>query len=165
MDKKNDLPKTEKDFKMLNDLCMSIVNEESHIDRERDWTEDEIDLFVQQFQDTTDEDEEPLLDMEKLDPKFYPKSYFREKFSGFDESVIDILYECENKKLEDARLPPLRVKVGNFPLNFENEEENKSLCKVNGEAEEDKPEASSDADCPDSSPRSQEGEAEEAAEA
>jgi hypothetical protein len=139
---------------------MSIVNEEIH--HERDWTEEEIELFVQQFQDTVDEDEDPLLDMDKLDPKFYPKSYFREKFSGFDEEVIDILYECENKKLEDARLPPLRVKTGEFTVNFDNEAENKSLNNTNGEAEEDKPEASSDADSKDCASTGEEAKAETA---
>jgi len=34
---------------------------------------------------------------------------FAAKYSGFDDCVIQMLWECEEKKLEDARIAPLRV--------------------------------------------------------
>ena len=136
MDSKKNAAKSEDDFSSLDELCMSIVNEDKYQHNTvRDWTQEEIDLFVSQFQHTLEEDEDPLLDMEKLDPKFYPRSYFREKFPGFDDTTIDILYECENKKLEDARLPPLRSKHGEFNA-FANDDQNKSLQNTNGEEDE-----------------------------
>ena len=83
MDIKN-LPKTEKDFELLNKICMSVVEETIH-EKDKDWTEDDINLFVSQFNNAYEED--PIV----------------------DESVINMLWECENKKLEDARIAPLRI--------------------------------------------------------
>ena len=101
------LPKTQLDFDELGNYCDNITNENVW-DNGRDWSEEEIQLFVEQFNNFQNDD--PLVDMDKLDPKFIPLAEFHKKFSGFDDSVIEMLYECENKKLEDARIPPLRVK-------------------------------------------------------
>ncbi len=105
MDIKN-LPETEKDFELLNNICMSVVEETIH-EKDKDWTEADVNLFVSQFNNAYEED--PLVDMNKLDYNFIPYDEFAEKYSGFDESVINMLWECENKKLEDARIAPLRI--------------------------------------------------------
>jgi len=107
MDNIKNLPKSEKDFEILNNTCLNIVNETIYDDG-RDWTQDEINLFVSQFNNAYEED--PVVDMNKLDPHFLPYEKFAEKYHGFDESVIQMLWECEEKKLEDARIAPLRVK-------------------------------------------------------
>lgn len=112
MDIKN-LPKTEKDFKLLSDICMSVANETIH-DTNKDWTQEDINLFVSQFNTAYEED--PIIDMNKLDPNFIPYEEFAAKYSGFDDSVIQMLWECENKKLEDARIPPLRIKKQSIKL-------------------------------------------------
>lgn len=106
MDNIKNLPKTEKDFELLNNVCLNIVNETTYDDG-RDWTQDEINLFVSQFSNAYEED--PIIDMNKLDPHFVPYEKFAEKYHGFDDSVIQMLWECEEKKLEDARIAPLRV--------------------------------------------------------
>ena len=106
-------PKTQKEFDNLGNYCENIINENIW-DNGRDWSQEEIQLFVDQFNNFQKED--PLVDMDKLDPKFIPLAEFHKKFSGFDDSVIEMLYECENKKLEDARIPPLRVKNENVTL-------------------------------------------------
>lgn len=107
MDNIKNLPKSEKDFEILNNACLNIVNETLYDDG-RDWTQDEINLFVSQFNNAYEEDS--VVDMNKLDPHFLPYEKFAEKYQGFDESVIQMLWECEEKKLEDARIAPLRVK-------------------------------------------------------
>lgn len=114
MDIKN-LPKTEKDFELLNNICMSVAEETIHDkDKDKDWTQEDINLFVSQFNTAYEED--PIVDMNKLDPNFIPYEEFATKYSGFDDSVIKMLWECENKKLEDARIPPLRVKNQSIKL-------------------------------------------------
>lgn len=112
MDIKN-LPKTEKDFELINNICMSVVEETIH-EKDKDWTQEDINLFVSQFNTAYEED--PIIDMNKLDPNFIPYEEFAEKYSGFDEPVIQMLWECENKKLEDARIPPLRIKNQSIKL-------------------------------------------------
>ncbi len=74
-----------------------------------DWTAHDIQLFCDQFKEA---DVEPTIDMDKLDPRPFPRSYFEKKFPFFDEHVITALYDLENKKLEDKRLCPLRVMRG-----------------------------------------------------
>jgi hypothetical protein len=99
--------KSEIDFLKLSDLCLDICDDKEV--KLGDWTTDDINLFVSQFKEA---ELEPQIDMDRLDPKPYPRSYFEQKFSGFDDNVIDALYICENKKLEDTRLCPLRVMRG-----------------------------------------------------
>lgn len=112
------LPKTKKDFERLGAACMAAYCEQAApIDeKERDWTQADIDLFIQQFNGSQQE-EEADIDMNKLDPKFISYSEIAEKFEGFNDDVLQVLYECENKKLEDARLTPFRVEYKKTNLN------------------------------------------------
>lgn len=105
---------TEADFNLLNKTMDKIINE-SVYDDGRDWTTDEINLFVKQFQDYQKTDEVDI-DMNMLDPNFISLEDYKEKFNGFDDETLKYLVECENKKLEDARIPPLIVRNENVTL-------------------------------------------------
>ena len=105
---------TEADFNLLNKNIDNIINE-SVYDDGRDWTADEINLFVKQFQDYQKTDEVDI-DMNMLDPNFISLEDYKEKFNGFDDETLKYLVECENKKLEDARIPPLIVRNENVTL-------------------------------------------------
>jgi len=110
------------DFLQLSELCLDICND--RVVKLGDWTDRDIELFVSQFKEA---ELEPEIDMDRLDPKPYPRSWFAKKFPGFDDSVIDALYECENKKLEDMRMCPLRVmrdKVGSLEITNPSKEYN-----------------------------------------
>ena len=111
-DKKNYMETLQNNMGELDKLCQNIVSESIY--HERDWSEEEISLFIEQFNKFQEED--PIVDMDKLDPNFVPLHEFKKKFSGFDDSVIEMLCECENKKLEDARIPPLMVRNENVTL-------------------------------------------------
>ena len=116
------------DFLQLSELCLDICDDK--VMKLGDWTQRDIDLFVSQFKEA---DLEPEIDMDRLDPRPYPRSYFANKFSGFDDVVIDALYDCENKKLEDTRLCPLRVmrnKVGTLSIENPNTVYNLSLIHI-----------------------------------
>tara|TARA_R110002012_G_scaffold170671_3_gene335198 strand:+ start:1270 stop:1755 length:486 start_codon:yes stop_codon:yes gene_type:complete len=108
-------PKTQKDFKHLEKVTKHMLKDDEQPIIERDWTQDEINLFVEQF-NGSQEEVEPHIDMNKLDPKFITYEEIAKKYEGFSPEILDILYECENKKLEDARLPPLRVKNQSIKL-------------------------------------------------
>jgi len=126
------------DFLKLSELCLDICNDKAV--KLGDWSQRDIDLFVSQFKEA---DLEPEIDMDKLDPRPYPRSYFANKFSGFDDNVIDVIYDLENKKLEDQRLCPLRVirdKVGTLAIENPTKEYNASQEK-NQEAQEEGQEA------------------------
>jgi len=125
------------DFLKLSDLCLDICNDKAV--KLGDWTDRDIDLFVSQFKEA---DLEPQINMDMLDPKAYPRSYFEQKFPGFDDTVIDALYDLENKKLEDTRLCPLRVmrdKVGTLeisnPNNIYNASNEKETNQTQGQEE------------------------------
>ena len=115
MDIKKSIPKTKKDFAYLENLGQKIIAEVEPETVNGDWTQDDINLFVTQFNGAS-LDEDPLIDMNKLDPNFITREDIAKKYVGFSPEVLDILYECENKKLEDARLPPLRVKNQSIKL-------------------------------------------------
>ena len=95
------------DFIKLSETIDSILNEELYEDG-RDWTQDEIGLFVEQF-NSFQTDSEVAIDMNKLDPNFVPLSEFEAKYPGFDEKTIEALCKMENTKLEDLRIPPLKI--------------------------------------------------------
>ena len=95
----------EADFNLLNNNIDKIINEEVYDDG-RDWTEDEVNMFVKQFCDFQKEDDVDI-DMNKLDPNFISLEDYKKKFYGFDDDTLKYMAECENKKLEDARIPPL----------------------------------------------------------
>lgn len=106
---------TTEDFNLLNDNIDKIIKDDVYDDG-RDWTEEEINLFVSQFQSFQDQQEEPNIDMNKLDPNFISLEDYKEKFNGFDDETLKYMVECENKKLEDARIPPLTVRNENVTL-------------------------------------------------
>jgi hypothetical protein len=135
--KKNKYIETIQNFDELGKMCDDIVNEKIY--HERDWTKEEIDLFVQQFNNFQEED--PIIDMEKLDPNFVPLHEFKKKFSGFDDSVIEMLCECENKKLEDARIPPLTIRHENITIT-----DNLSTIKYIDDEENSEPKTTSPTD-------------------
>jgi len=127
---------TQEMFDNLENICNDIV-EENLYEHGRDWTQNEIDLFVHQFNQFQEED--PILDMNKLDPKALTLESFQKKFGGFDDNVIQMLYELENKKLEDSRIPPLRMKKENITLT-----DNLSNTIINEEDNEPKPKCNAD---------------------
>ena len=139
----NNSEKDPVDFLKLSDLCLDICNDK--VVKLGDWTDRDVELFVAQFKEA---DLEPQIDMDMLDPKAYPRSYFEKKFPGFDDTVIDALYECENKKLEDTRLCPLRVmrgKVGTLEISNPNKIYNAAEESHQIEAQE---ETKGEKDCP-----------------
>jgi hypothetical protein len=115
MDIKKSVPKTKKDFAYLENLGQKIIADVEPETVSGDWTQDDINLFISQF-NGSQQDEDPLIDMNKLDPNFITRDDIAKKYEGFSPEILDILYECENKKLEDARLPPLRVKNQSIKL-------------------------------------------------
>jgi hypothetical protein len=121
------------DFLQLSELCLDICNDK--VVKLGDWTDRDVELFVSQFKEA---ELEPVIDMDKLDPNFYPRSYFANKFSGFDDYVIDALYECEQKKLQDMRMVPLRVyrdKVGTLAIENPTKEYNAVALQQDDKAE------------------------------
>lgn len=131
---------TPEDFDLLNKHIDNIVNDKVY-DCERDWTQEEIDLFVSQFQGFQEQQEEAIIDMNKLDPNFISLEDYKEKFNGFDDETLKYMVECENKKLEDARIPPLIVRNENVTLTD-------SLSNViyNGEKSSSKAECNTDSE-------------------
>jgi len=101
----------EADFELLNNNIDKIINETVYEDG-RDWTEEEINLFVNQFsefqQKGTADDLD--IDMNMLDPNFISLQDYKEKFNGFDDETLKYMVACENKKLEDMRIPPLIIR-------------------------------------------------------
>lgn len=130
---------TTEDFKLLNDNIDNIVNDKVY-ENGRDWTQDEINLFVSQFQVFQDQQEEPNIDMNMLDPNFISLEDYKEKFNGFDDETLKYMVECENKKLEDARIPPLIVRNENVTLTD-------SLSNVIYNGEESSSKTKCDTDC------------------
>lgn len=125
------------DYLQLSELCIDICNDKAV--KLGDWTQRDIDLFVAQFKEA---DLEPEIDMDRLDPRPYPRSYFAKKFPGFEDHVIDAIYDCENKKLEDTRLCPLRVlrnKTGSLAI--ENPSKDYNAAKKEDKAQEEAEEA------------------------
>jgi len=131
---------TPEDFNLLNKHIDNIVNDKVY-DCERDWTQEEIDLFVSQFQGFQEQQEEAIIDMNKLDPNYISLEDYKEKFYGFDDETLKYMVECENKKLEDARIPPLIVRNENVTLTD-------SLSNViyNGEKSSSKAECNTDSE-------------------
>ena len=99
---------TQEQFDLLEQNIDNILND--NVYHERDWNEDEIATFVSQFNCYQDDAKEQLIDMDRLDPNFVSETEYKEKFSGFDDATLKYMCELENKKLEDARIPPLIVR-------------------------------------------------------
>lgn len=131
----------EADFNLLNNNIDKIINDAVYDDG-RDWTEDEVNMFVKQFCDFQKEDDVDI-DMNKLDPNFISLEDYKKKFYGFDDDTLKYMVECENKKLEDARIPPLIVRnetvtltdsLSNVILNGEESCQSKAECNSNCES-------------------------------
>tara|TARA_R110000787_G_scaffold144194_1_gene257887 strand:- start:170 stop:643 length:474 start_codon:yes stop_codon:yes gene_type:complete len=99
---------TAEDFQSLDNNIEKILND--NVYHERDWNAAEIEMFVSQFNSFQDDAKETLIDMEKLDPNFVSEKEYKQKFSGFDDDTLAYMCKLENKKLEDARIPPLIVR-------------------------------------------------------
>ncbi len=132
---------SEADFNLLNNNLDNIIND-SVYDDGRDWTQDEINLFVKQFT-SFQEEQDVKIDMNMLDPNFISLEDYKQKFNGFDDETLKYMVECENKKLEDARIPPLIVRnenvtltdsLSNVILNDEKNCKSKTECNSNCES-------------------------------
>ena len=112
---------TAQDFQLLDNNIEKILND--NVYHERDWNADEIEMFVSQFNTFQDAAKEKLIDMEKLDPNFVSEKEYKQKFGGFDDETLAYMCKLENKKLEDARIPPLIVRNESVTLadNFSKE--------------------------------------------
>jgi len=95
-------------FDLLENNIDNILNDNVYHDR--DWNADEIKTFVAQFNSFQDDAKETLIDMDKLDPNFVSETEYKQKFSGFDDDTLAYMCELENRKLEDARIPPLIIR-------------------------------------------------------
>ena len=93
--------------KQFSDIVNSVCNETYINEGEKDWTQEDIDLFVSQFNDS--QEGEPIIDMNRLDPHFLSLQDYYKKYSGFDDEVIETMWRLDNKKLEDLRIPPLTI--------------------------------------------------------
>lgn len=129
------------DFNLLNNNINKIINDAVYEDG-RDWTEEEVNMFVRQFCDFQKEDDVDI-DMNKLDPNFISLEDYKKKFYGFDDKTLQYMVECENKKLEDARIPPLIMRnenvtltdsLSNVILNGEKSCQSKAECNSNCES-------------------------------
>lgn len=129
------------DFNLLNNNINKIINDAVYDDG-RDWTEEEVNLFVKQFCDFQKEDDVDI-DMNKLDPNIISLEDYKKKFYGFDDETLKYMVECENKKLEDARIPPLIMRnenvtltdsLSNVILNGEKSCQSKAECNSNCES-------------------------------
>jgi len=118
-------------FDLLENNIDNILNDNVYHDR--DWNADEIQTFVAQFNSFQDDAKETLIDMDKLDPNFVSETEYKQKFSGFDADTLAYMCELENKKLEDARIPPLIIRNESVTLT-----NNLSNAVYNNDAQETK---------------------------
>ena len=94
---------------MDEDLQNSIsdcINEQNHL---VNWDQNDIDLFVSQFAEYTDNTEDDRIDMSKFDPRFITEADMKKKYPLFEDETIEVMTELENRKLEDLRIPPLKI--------------------------------------------------------
>tara|TARA_B110000967_G_C18584467_1_gene411338 strand:+ start:211 stop:681 length:471 start_codon:yes stop_codon:yes gene_type:complete len=112
---------TQEQFDLLEDNIDSILNDNVYHDR--DWNDEEIKTFVAQFNSFQNDANETLIDMDKLDPNFVSETEYKQKFSGFDDETLAYMCDLENRKLEDARIPPLIIRNESVTLinNLSNE--------------------------------------------
>ena len=82
----------ESDLETIANNVDKIINETVYEDG-RDWTEEEISLFVKQFSEFQQK-EDVDIDMNRLDPNFISLQDYKEKFSGFDDEVLQYMVEC-----------------------------------------------------------------------
>ena len=90
----------------LQNSISDCINEQNHL---VNWDQNDIDLFVSQFAEYTDNTEDDRIDMSKFDPRFITEADMKKKYPLFEDETIEIMTELENRKLEDLRIPPLKI--------------------------------------------------------
>jgi|TARA_B110001450_G_scaffold189606_1_gene177769 hypothetical protein len=133
---------TQEQFDLLEDNIDNILSDNVYHDR--DWNDDEIKTFVAQFNSFQEDANEALIDMDKLDPNFVSETEYKQKFSGFDDDTLAYMCDLENRKLEDARIPPLIIRNESVTLtnNLSNE-----IYNNDPEATENNPNSECNANC------------------
>lgn len=97
---------TDEDYKQMKGSISDCINENNHV---LAWNQNDIDLFVSQFADYKDKADDDRIDMTKFDPRFITEADMKKKYPLFEDDTIEIMTELENRKLEDMRIPPLKI--------------------------------------------------------
>ena len=97
---------TDEDYKQMKGSISDCINENNHV---LAWNQKDIDLFVSQFADYKDKADDDRIDMSKFDPRFITEADMKKKYPLFEDDTIEIMTELENRKLEDMRIPPLKI--------------------------------------------------------
>ena len=89
------------------------------------WVEHDENNFTRMFEGLldycADDDTYDNLNWNTVNYTVHGADYYEEKFPGFPDEVYEILAKSteEENKLIDNRLPPLKVKHGEFTVNFD----------------------------------------------
>ena len=89
------------------------------------WVEHDESNFAKMFEGLldycADEEEFDNLDWNTVNYKVYGADYYEEKFPGFSEEVYEILAKSteEENKIIDNRIPPIKIKHGEFTVSFD----------------------------------------------
>ena len=98
---------TEEDSKLkVHQSISNCINEQNHLVA---WDQADIDLFVSQFANYAEDNDDDRIDMSKFDPRFITESDMKKKYPLFEDETIEVMTELENRKLEDLRIPPLKI--------------------------------------------------------
>lgn len=98
---------TEEDSKLkVHQSISNCINEQNHLVA---WGQADIDLFVSQFANYAEDNDDDRIDMSKFDPRFITESDMKKKYPLFEDETIEVMTELENRKLEDLRIPPLKI--------------------------------------------------------
>ena len=98
---------TEEDSKLkVHQSISDCINEQNHLVA---WDQADIDLFVSQFVNYAEDNDDDRIDMSKFDPRFITESDMKKKYPLFEDETIEVMTELENRKLEDLRIPPLKI--------------------------------------------------------
>ena len=97
---------TDEDYKQMKGSISDCINENNHV---LAWNQNDIDLFVSQFADYKDKTDDDRIDMSKFDPRFITEADMKKKYPLFEDDTIEVMTELENRKLEDMRIPPLKI--------------------------------------------------------
>ena len=127
-------------FHLLEQNIDNILND--NVYHERDWNDTRLKCLYLNLTRIKMTLKKQLIDMDRLDPNFVSESEYKEKFSGFDDDTLSYMCKLENKKLEDARIPPLIVRNETIML-----KNNLSREVYNGAEETTNSIAKCDSDC------------------
>tara|TARA_R110000787_G_scaffold35476_2_gene91113 strand:- start:586 stop:957 length:372 start_codon:yes stop_codon:yes gene_type:complete len=97
---------TDEDYKQMKGSISDCINENNHV---LAWNQNDIDLFVSQFADYKVKADDDRIDMSKFDPRFITEADMKKKYPLFEDDTIEVMTELENRKLEDMRIPPLKI--------------------------------------------------------